>query len=122
MPYTNNSIRYTLRYVNNDGSESFFDRRDGVNDLNQRLDVISNTLNSIGTAYDIFGETYITNLAYNKAILTSTETIYEIDDNGVQSVLGQHTNDFFLTIDLTQTVINYWDPNNPFDLTVADRV
>lgn len=121
MAYTS-AIMYRLRYVSNDGSENYFDRREGTDDLNERLDIISNVLNSIGYAYDAFGEAYITGLAYNKAIIDMTEKIEEVDVNGIVSVVGSHTDNFFLTIDLTQTVINYWDPNNPFDLRVADRV
>ncbi len=113
---------YTLRYIDQNGNQNYFDRREGTQNINERLSLISTTLNGIGANYDQHGEEYIRQYSRQKAIIAMSISIYEEGENGTQVVAGQHTDEYFLTIDLIQTVIQFWDPDNPFDLRVLDRV
>ena len=42
------------------------------------------------------------------------------DDAG--NIVGTYLDEYFLSIDVKRTVKQFYDPNNPFDLRVADRV
>jgi len=113
------SIRYRLKTVLNNGSIDYFDRRIDVGDLNERMDNISTILNNVGNLWLQYGDSYIDGLTVPaQEVIEMRETYY--DDNG--NVVGSYFDPYFLSIDVKRTVKQFYDPDNPFNLSVADRV
>ena len=114
------AARYRLKTLFNDGSIDYFDRRGDVGDLNSRLGIISNTLNNIGADWLQYGDDWLENSVTvpQQHIIEMRETYY--DDNG--NVVGTYLDEYFFSVDIKRTVKQFYDPNNPFNLSVADRV
>lgn len=114
------SIRYRLKTVYNDGSIDYYDRRSDTGDLNERMDNISTILNNVGALWLQYGDSYIDNVVTVPAqeVIEMRETYY--DDNGM--IVGTYFDPYFLSIDVIRTVKQFYDPDNPFNLRVADRV
>jgi hypothetical protein len=114
------TARYRLKTVYADGSIDFFDRRSDTGDLNTRMGNISTILNNVGADWLQYGDNWLENVSTVPAqeVIEMRETYY--DDNG--NVVGTYLDEYFLSIDVKRTVKQFYDPDNPFDLRVADRV
>ena len=114
------AARYRLKTIYNDGSIDYYDRRSDTGDLNSRMNNISGILNNVGALWLQYGDSYIDNVLTVPAqeVIEMRETYY--DDNG--NVVGTYLDEYFLSIDVQRTVKQFYDPNNPFNLSVADRV
>jgi len=114
------AARYKLKTVNQDGGISIFDQRTDTGDLNSRMSFINNTLNTVGAGWLQYGDDWLENSVTvpQQHIIEMRETYY--DDNG--NVVGTYLDEYFFSVDIKRTVKQFYDPNNPFDLSVADRV
>ena len=127
------TIKYMLTFFTNDGSQVLFDTRGGTDLLNNRLNVISSRLNTLGDGYRNYSESWLRNTPTNlaRAEIKMTHQV-QIPDGAVASngqtggFINIEDNNNFLVIDMIQTVLDYYDITNPevnqFNLSVADRV
>lgn len=127
------TIKYSLTYYRNDGTKVLFDTRGGTDLLNNRLNIISSELNTLGNGYRTYSESWLRNTSTNlaRAEIRMVHQV-QIPDGAVASngqtggFINIEVNDNFLVIDMIQTVLDYYDITNPevnqFNLSVADRV
>ena len=114
------TARSRLKTILTDGSVDYFDRRGDTDDLNERMDNISTILNNVGADWLQYGDNWLENVSTVPAqeVIEMREVYY--DDNG--NIVGTYLDEYFLSIDVKRTVKQFYDPDNPFDLRVADRV
>lgn len=127
------TINYMLTYYRNDGTQVLFDTRGGTALLNNRLNIISSELNTLGNGYRNNSESWLRNTSTNlaRAEIKMVHQV-QIPDGAVASngqtggFINIEDNANFLVIDMIQTVLDYYDITNPevnqFNLSVADRV
>ena len=114
------TVRYRYKSILKDGGVEVFDRRGDTGDLNSRLNIISTVLNNTGASWLQYGDAWLESdsTVHQQEVIEMRETYY--DDNG--NVVGTYLDEYFLSIDVQRTVKQFYDPDNPFNLSVADRV
>jgi len=114
------AARYRLKTIYNDGSIDYYDRRSDTGDLNSRINFINSSLNNIGANWLLYGDGWLENSVTvpQQKVIEMRETYY--DDNG--NIVGTYLDEYFFSVDIKRTVKQFYDPDNPFNLSVADRV